>query len=155
MGSSGLELGFQGFKNSLSLCCHGLCSSWPGHHSAALALSLFISQPSFPLLVSLLLSSCRYGFIIWLFTWRRWPPNALGTFLHLGLCGVLGGSASVPQYPHVDFREGLCPCLVHIPTSWTVPVSGQEAVNDRQPHLSGEERAWVSQSKGGLLLEEG
>lgn len=75
--------------------------------SAAPVLSLFISQLSFPLLVSILLSSWRHGFLRWLFIWRRWPPNALSIWPLSIWCS--GGKCFCPEYPHVDFRKDFAP----------------------------------------------
>ena len=63
MGSSGLELGSQGFQNSLCMCHDWFSSSWPMASFSSPCFVSLPSWPSFPVPFGFLLFSCRHGFL--------------------------------------------------------------------------------------------
>lgn len=116
--------------------------------------------PSFPLLLSLLLFSCRYGFLHVAGQGCSQMSQAPSHTWHLWCSDWKWGSTSLLRYLCTDFQGRTLTQAKDF--AWPMsPLPEQSlflvrvAVNDQQPQMSQEEGARVHQSKGGLLLEGG
>lgn len=116
-------------SRTLSVCAMiGLSSSWPMASFSSPCFVSLPSWPSFPVPFGFLLFSCRHGF---LHVAGEDVPRMLQAPSHtLAPVACWEVVLLFPNIPMCIFREGLWPCLAHIPPPWTVPMSGQGAVNN-------------------------